>query len=111
MPLSRIRDNSRDVVMTKSLCVYRGLVVAAFFAASLSSLLPPWAHAASVSEETQLALAAQKAVKVTVRREGWTRVTQPELVAAGLDPRVDPGQLRLFTDGIEQPLNVTGNGD
>jgi MYXO-CTERM domain-containing protein len=92
--------------MGKSLCV---LPLLAFAALLLS--YAPCARAASDPEETQLVLAAQAAVKVTVRREGWTRVTQPELVAAGLDPHVDPGRLRLLTDGVEQQIEVTGNGD
>jgi MYXO-CTERM domain-containing protein len=95
--------------MAKSWCVLPGW---AFAALSLSSIsLSTRARADLGPEETQLELAAKVTVKVTVRREGWTRVTQPELVATGLDPNVDPAQLRLLTDGIEQPLNVTGNGD
>jgi MYXO-CTERM domain-containing protein len=88
------------------LCVLPGLASAALLVS-----YSPWARAASDPAGTQLVLAAQPTVKVTVHREGWTRVTQPELVAAGLDPSVDPGRLRLLTDGIEQPINVTGNGD
>jgi hypothetical protein len=33
---------------------------------------------------TQSLLASETAVKIAVKREGWYRVTQPELVAAGL---------------------------
>jgi hypothetical protein len=35
-------------------------------------------------------LATRPAVKLLVREEGWYRVTQPELVAAELNPRVNP---------------------
>jgi hypothetical protein len=51
------------------------------------------------------------AVKIVVRATGWTRVGQPELVAAGMDPAVDPARLRLYADGIEQAIQLTGNGD
>jgi hypothetical protein len=92
--------------MGKSLYVLPGFALAALLLS-----YSPRARAASDPQATQLGVAAQPAVKITVRREGWTRVTQPELVAAGLDLHVDPGQLRLLTDGIEQPMNVTGNDD
>src|SRR5450432_817455 len=104
LELSRSTRNDREAFMAKSLHVLPGLAFAAIF-------IPSPARAASTPQEAQLVLAAHPAAKVTVRREGWTRVTQPELVAARLDPQVDPGLLRLLTDGTEQPLNVTGNGD
>ncbi|HXI88430.1 MAG TPA: C25 family cysteine peptidase [Blastocatellia bacterium] len=51
------------------------------------------------------------ALKLSVKQEGWYRVTQPELVAAGLDPATDPRNLRLFVDGREQAISVTGQDD
>jgi hypothetical protein len=65
--------------------------------------------AAQVSQ--QGSLASQAAVKMSVRQEGWYRVTQPELVAAGLDPRADARLLQLFVDGQEQAINVVGARD
>ena len=61
--------------------------------------------------EAQWALASQPAVKIGVRATGWYRVTQPVLLAAGLDPAVDPSTLRLYLEGVEQTLQVTGAGD
>ncbi|MEK6301176.1 MAG: C25 family cysteine peptidase [Acidobacteriota bacterium] len=58
--------------------------------------------------QSGLNLATQNAVKVSVNREGWYRVTQPELVRAGIDPKVDPRTLQLYVDGKEQPLFITG---
>ena len=43
---------------------------------------------------------------MSVKQEGWYRVGQPELVAAGFNPNVDPNLLQLFVDGQEQPLSV-----
>jgi hypothetical protein len=51
------------------------------------------------------------AAKLSVKEEGWYRVTQPELVAAGLDPTVDPRFLQLLAGGEEQPIKVTGDED
>ncbi|MFL6213063.1 MAG: C25 family cysteine peptidase [Blastocatellia bacterium] len=67
------------------------------------------------ADEVQLAaklpasinLGAQSAVKITVSREGWYRVTQPELIRAGLDPKVNPRMLQLYVDGREQPMLIT----
>jgi hypothetical protein len=56
------------------------------------------------SPSKQRVLAAGPAVKIAVQQSGWYRVTQPELVAAGLQPDVDPGLLQLYADGIEQPI-------
>jgi Peptidase family C25 len=55
--------------------------------------------------------AAMPAVKLEVRREGWYRVTQPELVAAGLNPGADPRLLQLYVDGREVPIRVAGEED
>jgi uncharacterized repeat protein (TIGR01451 family) len=58
--------------------------------------------------QRQFELAAHPAIKILVRHEGWYRVTQPELLKAGLDPDVDPDALRLFAEAVEQPIQITG---
>ncbi len=59
----------------------------------------------------QWRLAGQRALKLEVPAEGWYRVDQPALVAAGLDPGVDPRLLQLYVDGREVPVIVTGEQD
>ncbi len=59
----------------------------------------------------QRRLASSGAVKIRVDREGWHRVGRERLVAAGLNPSVDPRRLELFADGIQQAILVTGAGD
>jgi parallel beta-helix repeat protein len=61
--------------------------------------------------ESQSALASQPAVKIAIKQEGFYRVTQPELVAAGLDPKTDPRMLQMFVDGVEQSIKVIGEQD
>lgn len=56
-------------------------------------------------------LAAKQAIKITIREEGWYRVAQPELLAAGLDPRTDPRNLQLYLEGEEQAMLVAGEQD
>ena len=57
--------------------------------------------------QKQFDVAAHPAVKIYVKHEGWYRVTQPELVTAGLDPNVDPAFLHLYAEAIEQPIEIT----
>jgi hypothetical protein len=72
---------------------------------------PPIQKLTPTQRKTQWKLAAQPAVKISVQAEGWYRVTQPELVAAGLNPNVNPRRLRLFVDGQEQAIIVNGQKD
>ncbi len=53
-------------------------------------------------------LAARPAVKIFVDHEGWYRITQPQLVAAGLDANVQARSLHLFAEGVEQSIRITG---
>ena len=55
---------------------------------------------------TQWTLAASPAIKIGVRSNGWYRVTQADLIAAGLGPGINPRTLRLFADGKEVPIVV-----
>lgn len=55
--------------------------------------------------------AATVAVKLGIQEEGWYRVDQPALLAAGLDPTVDPRYLQLFVAEDEVPVIVTGAED
>jgi len=58
----------------------------------------------------QQAIAAGKAVKIQVRQNGWYRLTQPELVAAGLDSPSDARMLQLYVDGEEVPITLSSSG-
>jgi subtilisin-like proprotein convertase family protein len=69
------------------------------------------ASQSAVLSARQPHLAARTAVKLAVRQEGWYRVTQAELVAAGLDPGVDPRLLHLYVDGREVPILMSGQAD
>ncbi|MEK6299799.1 MAG: C25 family cysteine peptidase [Acidobacteriota bacterium] len=55
--------------------------------------------------------ALQQALKLSVDREGWYRVTQQELAAAGLSATADPRKLHLYAEGEEQAIIVRGEGD
>jgi hypothetical protein len=65
----------------------------------------------SVSGPAQRAVASQPGLKIGIREQGWYRVTQPELIATGLDPAIDPRRLQLFVDGHQVAMIVTGQGD
>jgi hypothetical protein len=61
-----------------------------------------------IQHQKQFGLAANPAVKIFVKHEGWYQVTQPDLIAAGLNPNVDPALLHLYAEAIEQPMEITG---
>ena len=74
----------------------------------------PFYQSATSAEERrqrQWELASEPAVKLEVNETGWYRVEQPELVAAGLSPGVNPQFLQLFLEGEEQTMWVPGKGD
>jgi uncharacterized repeat protein (TIGR01451 family) len=62
----------------------------------------------SAQQQTQFEIEAHPAVKLYVKHEGWHSITQPALVAAGLDPNVDPAYLHLYAEANEQPIQITG---
>jgi uncharacterized repeat protein (TIGR01451 family) len=70
--------------------------------------LPMAAVRTPMQMQKQFELAAHLAVKIYVQHEGWYRVTQPDLVKAGLDPNVDPALLHLYAEATEQPIQITG---
>ncbi len=79
----------------------------------LSHVTETRAHVSGVTPEQrqiQFELAAHRAIKILIDHEGWYRITQPQLVAQGLNPSVDPAFLRMFAEGTEQPIRVTGEG-
>ncbi len=59
----------------------------------------------------QWAVAGAPAIKIAIQEEGWYRIEQADLIAAGLDPNVDPRNLRLFVEGSEQAILVLGEED
>ena len=77
---------------------------------------PPLAPTASKSSlvrtsQNDFPLASGAAVKLAVREDGWYRIGQSELLAAGLSPNVNPHFLQLYVDGRELPFIVTGEAD
>ena len=61
--------------------------------------------------QQQWTLAAGAAARIDIAEAGWYRLTYAALTAAGIDPAANPGQLRLFTAGVEQPLALQHDGD
>lgn len=78
---------------------------------TISDLPPPVEQSKSRQPPGQWPYASRPAIKLTVREAGWYRVTQPELIAAGLDPKIDPRRLQLYLEGNEQPILVAGESD
>jgi hypothetical protein len=51
-------------------------------------------------------IAGMRGVKFNVNRNGWYRLTQPELINAGLDPNTNNANLRLYANGVEVPFKL-----
>ena len=56
-------------------------------------------------------LAMRPTMKLRVNSEGWYRVSQTELAAAGFDTRIDPRMLQMYADGQQQAISVSGEQD
>jgi hypothetical protein len=55
----------------------------------------------------QWAIADQPALKVGVRSDGWYRITQPEMAAAGFNTAADARNLRMFVNATEIAIRVS----
>jgi peptidase C25-like protein len=77
------------------------------------STFPPSADSASSPEsQVQRVIAGlSNSVKLQVNHEAWYRIAGSELLAAGLDPSVDPRKLQLFVDGKQQAIRIAGEKD
>jgi hypothetical protein len=67
---------------------------------------PPPLGSPAMLAATQFA--GRPAVKIAVREEGWYRLTQPELVAAGLDRNASSRTFQLLAEGAEQAIEIRG---
>ncbi|MEK6409231.1 MAG: C25 family cysteine peptidase [Acidobacteriota bacterium] len=59
----------------------------------------------------QSQVASQPALKLSVKQEGWYRLSGQDLLAAGLGRKTDPRNLQLFVDGQQQAILVQGEDD
>jgi len=75
--------------------------------APVATLTRPNESALNVQRE----IASGPAVKIAINQTGFYRLTQQELVNAGLDVEIDPRLLQLFVDGKQQSISVTGEED
>ncbi len=72
----------------------------------------PTDKALAAAPGLQWQLAAGAAVKLSVREDGWYRVTRNDLAAAGVAvDSIDPRSFRLYGDGIEHAIQVNGEQD
>jgi hypothetical protein len=72
--------------------------------AAITKPTPPLVKAQSI-------IANGPAYKVAVKQEGWYRLPQSTLLAAGLDSNTDPRKLQMFVDGQQVPILVPGEAD
>ena len=72
------------------------------------AVLPPLN---SPLKAAQQEIASLPAVKIGVERAGWYRLTQAQLISAGLATAINPRMLQLFVDGQQVPIFVSGELD
>jgi len=80
-----------------------------FSTMSLSSSVKTTGVQSGKNLGSQWAIAAKPGVKLSVNKDGWYRVMQPDLASAGLNVFADPKFLQLFVDGNEVPIRVNGS--
>ncbi|MEP6945774.1 MAG: C25 family cysteine peptidase [Acidobacteriota bacterium] len=86
------------------------------FAANALSVPPDLAteiesSAAAPDPEMQKAIAAKPGVKLAIKTDGFYRVSRAELATAGFNVNSDPSTWQLYCDGVEQAIEIVGNGD
>lgn len=68
-------------------------------------------NTAAADPDMQKFIAARPGVKLGVKADGLYRVSRAQLEAAGFNVAADPSTWQLYTDGVQQAINITGNGD
>jgi peptidase C25-like protein len=61
--------------------------------------------------KTQTGIASGPGFKIGIKQEGWNRIPQSTLLAAGLASNADPRKLQMFVDGQQIPIIVSGESD
>ncbi len=78
---------------------------------ALKKSIPGLKSGSSKSLKKQQQLAASNAIKISVKENGWYRISQPQLISAGLDPGIDPRNFQLYLNGKQHAILVTGQTD
>ncbi|HEY6119192.1 MAG TPA: C25 family cysteine peptidase [Pyrinomonadaceae bacterium] len=58
------------------------------------------------AREDQWVIAAQTGLKISIKKEGWYRVTQQQMIAAGFNPVTDIANLQLFLGARELAIRT-----
>lgn len=61
--------------------------------------------------DTQRWIAAQPGVKIGIKQDGIYRISRSALQSAGFDVNAPVERWQLYTDGVEQPIRIIGNGE
>lgn len=59
--------------------------------------------------DLQRAVEMKGGIKISIKKDGWYRITQPQLIAAGLDPNANMPQLQLYANGRVVPIKQSGD--
>ncbi|HEV7425531.1 MAG TPA: C25 family cysteine peptidase [Thermoanaerobaculia bacterium] len=73
--------------------------------------IQPWTLPAPTAAQTtqQQDIANSTALKISITKEGWYRLTASAMTAAGFTPPKDAKKIALFCDGIKLPILINGS--
>ncbi|HSO75908.1 MAG TPA: putative Ig domain-containing protein, partial [Blastocatellia bacterium] len=109
---STAKQHSASVQQAKTLAALSPTEAPSVRLESQAALLPAGAASSAAQSQMQSAIiSSPNTLKLPIKHEGWHRVTQQELTAAGLSSSIDPRNLQLFVDGRQQAISVTGQED
>ena len=80
---------------------------AAFAGQRADVVSPPVSNPDAIALQQQIE--SRPGIKIAVSKAGWYRITQPELIAAGLDPNVNASRLQLYANGRSVPIKQSGD--
>lgn len=98
---------SREFKLSQSQQSAGGNESANTFASQSSALDTQLPNVVTGTLQDQWALVAQSALKIGIKKNGWYRVTQPQMVAAGFNSAVDIRNLRLFLNATELAISTS----
>lgn len=67
--------------------------------------------AAAPDPAAQKLIAAKPGVKLAIKTDGFYRISRLQLQTAGFDVNSNPSTWQLYCDGVEQAIDIVGNGD
>lgn len=66
-------------------------------------------YAAEADSATQRSIVSKPGIKITIKNEGFYRITREELQAGGFDVNTNPDSWQLYVEGVQQAIAIGPN--